>query len=85
MGVDLNPRDQIFISIVVQFRGRAAELDVHPAAHEVRDQVLVGVPGLDVAVDVVCRVVQREVARVGVEITTTSDDAPQSAMSPVMT
>ena len=67
IGVDLDPREQILIPPVVDSRGRAAQLDVHAPAHEARDQLLVGVPGPDVAFGVVGRVVQRDVACVGVE------------------
>ena len=67
IGVDPDPREQILIPPVVDSRGRAAELDVHAPAHEARDHLLVGVAGPDVAFGVVGRVVQRDVARVGVE------------------
>lgn len=67
IGVDLDPREQIRIPPVVDSRGRAAQLNVHAPAHEARDQLLVGVPGPDVAFGVVGRVVQRDVACVGVE------------------
>src|SRR5215831_4514424 len=67
IGVDLDPRYEIPISVVVDLSAGAAQLDVHPAAHEVRDQLLVRVPGLDAAVGAVCRVVQHDVACVGME------------------
>ena len=67
IGVDVDPREQILIPPAVTSRGRAAQLDVHAPAHEARDQLLVGVPGPDVAFGVVGRVVQRDVACVGVE------------------
>ena len=82
IGVDLDPREQILIPPVVDSRGRAAQLNVHAPAHEARDQLLVGVPGPDVAFGVVGRVVTWP-ASVW-KIATTSDVAPQSAMSLVM-
>jgi hypothetical protein len=67
IGVDLDPREQILIPPVVDSRGRAAQLDMHAPAHQARDQLLVGIPGPDVAFGVVGLVVQRDVACVGVE------------------
>ena len=55
------------IPVVVDLGGRATQLDVHAAAHEVGDRPLVRIPGFDAAVGVVCRVVQRDVACVGME------------------
>ena len=43
--VDLDTGEQIIVSPVVSFGGRAAQLDLHAALHQVADEFLVGIAG----------------------------------------
>ena len=55
---------QIFISPVVDGGRGPAQLDLHPAFHEICDKVLVRIAGSHHSVDVVGLVVQRRVTRI---------------------
>ena len=81
IGVDLDPREQILIPPVMHSRGPAAQLDLYAPAHQARDQLLVGIPAADVAFGVVSLSCSVTWPASVWKIATTSDVAPQSAMS----
>jgi len=55
------------VSPVVGFRGRATQLNLRTAFHQVSDELLVGIPCRHVAFGVVRAVVQRHVGRIRVK------------------
>jgi hypothetical protein len=65
--VDLDVGKQIGVPPVVNFRGRATQLNVHPTFHQVSDELLVGIAGRYVPFGVVGAVVQGHVASVRVK------------------
>ena len=63
----LDSGKQVFISPVVDSRGRPAKLDLHSAFHQFCHKLLVRIAGRHHAAGVVRLVVQRHVARVGMK------------------
>ena len=65
--VDLDAGKQVFVSPFMNFRGRAAQLNLHTAFHQVGDEPLVGITARYAPFGVVGLVVQRHMARLRVK------------------
>src|SRR5262249_25771530 len=65
--IDLDVRQQVLVSPAMGLCGRAAKLDLHAALLQIGNEILVGVARRDVAICVVCRVVQSHMPGIRME------------------
>jgi hypothetical protein len=65
--VDLDSGKQVCVSPLVNFRGRATQLNLRTAFHQVSDELFVGIAGRHVSFGIVRAVVQCHVARIRVK------------------
>src|SRR6516164_11801921 len=65
--IDLDVRQQVLVSPAMGLCGRAAKLDLHAALLQVGYEILVGVARRDVAICVICRVVQSHMPGIRME------------------
>jgi hypothetical protein len=67
VGVDLYSGKEICIDPVVDFSGRAAQLDLYTLLHQSGDELSVGIPRLNMTICIIRIVVEQEIGSVPVE------------------